>query len=141
MLKLSIWDRVINAYERLQIIPTFDEVKASSRFSKNCGSRKIIFKITIDTLISLAMAFGAGWNGLVYLLLLIFIIIFMAIAEHKGWLRFLQVFITTEPSDSEIAIEAIKAFKKMEEKLNSKDEFSMMLTLPSDLPFPPLPFF
>ena len=43
----------------------------------------------------------------------------MIIANYKGWLKFLQVFITTPPSDSEIelAIEGIKNFEKMEEKL------------------------
>ncbi|MCI8444376.1 MAG: DUF1385 domain-containing protein [Clostridia bacterium] len=107
---------VINAYQRLQRIPTFKEVKNFSRFSKKCGSRRILYKISTHSLISLAIAFLPECN---YLFLYLFIHIFMIIANYKGWLEFLQVFITTPPSDSEIelAIEGIKNFEKMEEKL------------------------
>lgn len=115
---------VINAYEKLQRVPTFDEVKKSSRFLKECGSSKILYKISSYTLMSLIIAFVAEWNIYIYFLLVIIIPIFMAIANKKRWLRFLQVFVTEIPSDSEIelAIEGIKAFERMEEKLNDEDD-------------------
>lgn len=122
---------VINSYENLQRIPTSDEVKSSSRFSKCCGSRKILFKISIYTLESLIIAFGFTSNIIIYILLNIFIIVFIIIADMKGWLRFLQVFITTIPSDSEIevAIEGIKNFEKMEEEFKNKSKISMSITI------------
>ena len=45
-------------------------------------------------------------------------------AEYKGWLRFLQILITTPPTNSEIevAVEGIKFFEKMEEKISSNEE-------------------
>ena len=115
---------VINVYTKLQRIPTFDEVKKSSRFSKICGSRKNLFKISYYTLLSLVIVFATGCNGFVYFGLVIIISIFMAIAEYNGWLIFLQAFITMPPSDSEIklAIEGVKAFEEMEEKLKNRKE-------------------
>lgn len=129
---------VINAYEKLQRVPTFDEVKKSSRFSKECGSRNIINKLCFYTLISLTIAFAAKLNSLVYCILIISIFIFTVISKYTGWLRFMQVFITTPPSDSEIelAIEGVKAFEKMEEKLNNKDEIIIV----SNFPILPPPF-
>lgn len=128
---------VINAYEKLQRIPTFDEVKVSSRFSKNCGSKEILYRISNYMLISLIIAFVTRWNGFYYFWLAIIISISMGIAYSKGWLRFLQVFITTPPSDSEIelAIEGIKEFEKMEEKLNHEGEISKEIPFPYDTPF------
>lgn len=110
---------IANAYQKLQRVPTLDELKTFSRFYKKCGSRKVLIKISTYTLISLAIAFVANWNSLIYCLLIILIAIFMIIAERKGWLSFLQVFITNIPSDSEleVAIEGIKNFEKMEEKI------------------------
>ena len=115
---------VINAYDKLQRIPTFDEVKKSSRFSKKCGSRKEICKICMYTVISLAIAFGAEINIFDYSFIVIGTSIFLIMAEYKGWLRFLQILITTPPTNSEIevAVEGIKFFEKMEEKISSNEE-------------------
>lgn len=114
---------VTNAYYKLQRIPTFDEVKKSSRFSKDCGSRREICKICMYTLISLATAFVSEINIFAYNFIIIGTSIFSIIAERKGWLRFLQILITTPPTDSEIevVVEGIKFFEKMEEKISSNE--------------------
>ena len=117
---------VINAYYKLQRVPTIEETKESSRFSKNCGSREIICRIWTYSLASLEMAFIASKSAIVYFVIFIGTIYFSNLAKRKGWLRFLQIFITTSPSDEEIevAVEGIKYFEKMEEQL-SKESYYM----------------
>ena len=120
----------INAYEKLQRVPTLQEIKKFSRFSKDCGSRIILSRIFMLSMISLAMAFLSGDNGLLYLLVILLITLFMIFAVAKGWLVFLQVFITTKPSDDEIelAIEGLKEFENMEERLEKK-EYSIIMEM------------
>lgn len=117
---------VINAYYKLQRVPTIEETKESSRFSKICGSREIICRIWTYSLASLEMAFIASKSAIVYFVIFIGTIYFSNLAKRKGWLRFLQIFITTSPSDEEIevAVEGIKYFEKMEEQL-SKESYYM----------------
>ena len=131
----------INAYEKLQRIPTLDEVKTFSRFSENCGSQKIFGKIIYNTLISFALAFVASWNVCVYLVLVIAIAVLAEFVKHKGYLRFLQVLITNVPSDSEleVAIEGIKNFEEMEKNFNIGDGYYMILNYSRDHQIP-LPF-
>ncbi len=122
---------VINAYRKLKRIPTFEEVKKSSRFSTKCGSRTIINNIVMYSLVCLAMVFVAKWNFILYLLVIVLIPIFRMLADKKGWLKFLQVFITEKPSDAEIklAIEGIKNYEAMEEKINEQQ-----MEIPEDFP-------
>ena len=72
------------------------------------------------------MAFIASKSAIVYFVIFIGTIYFSNLAKRKGWLRFLQIFITTSPSDEEIevAVEGIKYFEKMEEQL-SKESYYM----------------
>lgn len=111
----------INAYEKYQRIPTFEEIKRSSRFSKSCGSMKHLKQIAICSLISLSVAFLADWNSIAYFISLVLIVV---LSYFDGWIRFLQIFITSKPSDKEIevAIEGLKNFEELEDVL-LKDTF------------------
>lgn len=110
---------VINCYEKLKRIPTFEEVKKASRFHKRCESSANINNIVMNLLLSLSTAFVANWSIIFDLSLCIHILIFRLFADKKGWLRFLQVFVIAKPSDEdiELAIEGIKNYEKMEEDL------------------------
>ncbi len=110
---------VINCYEKLKRIPTFEEVKKASRFHKRCGSSANINNIVMYLLLSLSTAFVANWSIIFCLSLCILIVIFRLFADKKGWLRFLQVFVTAKPSDEdiELAIEGIKNYEIMEADL------------------------
>ena len=112
---------VLNAYIKFQRIPTFKEVKQSSIFSKYCGSRIIYHNLIYSILISCSIAFILQHGLIIYYTSFIFITLLMAIAEKKGLLKFLQIFVTTPPSNVEIKVvlEGIKAFEKMEEILNN----------------------
>lgn len=114
---------VINCYEKLKRIPTFEEVKKASRFHKRCGCSVNINNIVMNLLLSLSTAFVANWSIIFCLsLYIILILIFRLFADKKGWLRFLQVFVTAKPSDEdiELAIEGIKNYEKMEEDFFDK---------------------
>lgn len=111
---------VINCYEKLKRIPTFEEVKKASRFHKRCGSRVRINNMVMNLLVSLSTVFVANWSIIFHLVFCILILIFRIFADEKGWLRFLQVFVTAKPSDEDIklAIEGIKNYERMEESFN-----------------------
>lgn len=123
---------VINCYEKLKRIPTFEEVKNASRFHKRCGSRVTINNIVMHLLISLSFAFAANWNIFFRLSLCILILIFRLFADKKGWLRFLQVFVTEKPSDEdiELAIEGIKNYEKMENIFQDDSDLIEMFNMP-----------
>lgn len=122
---------VANAYEALQRIPTIEEVKNFSRFSKKCGSNKAFSKLFFYCMLSIAMCFSY-YNIVVYFILLLLILVYMIQAKKHGWLIFLQVFITTKPSDKELklAIEGLKNFEIMEEEIDKKENIFTMIELP-----------
>lgn len=129
---------VVNCYEKLKRIPTFEEVKKASRFHKRCGSIEIIDNIVMHLLLSLSIAFVANWSTVLYLLLLcILILIFRVLADKKGWLRFLQVFFTAKPSDEdiELAIEGIKNYEKMEKAFQDNSDLTKMFSMPHECIF------
>ncbi len=132
---------VINSYEELKRIPTFEEVKKASRFSKKCGSRQLINKVVMYLLVSLSMAFVANWNVYLYFLLCALIPITRIFADKNGWLRFLQVFVTAKPSDEhiELAIEGIKRYEEMEQSNNNEKPIVIEISDPEDFLF--MPFF
>jgi len=127
----------INAYIKLQKIPTVEEVKTFSRFSKKCGSRKIISRIFYCSMISIAMAFLPYYNFLIYLIAVLLITEFTRVAEKNGWLAFLQVFITSKPSNKEIelAVEGLRQFEIMEEQLKKIEQDFIKMELTHDLPY------
>lgn len=108
----------INAYQKYQRIPTIEEVNNSSRISKGCGSKEIIYKIVQFVSICLILAFYKGdyFNEIVLILL---DVAFVGLANEKGWLTFFQLLITEKPSNAEIevAIEGLKNYEELEEKI------------------------
>lgn len=115
----------VNAYEQLQRIPTLGEIKRFSRFSKDCGFMLIIHRIVTHLSVIILLLFAIGGNMLAYSFALAIIPTFMVIAWRKGWFEFLQVLVTTPPTDNEleVAIEGLKKFEEMEEALNSQPSF------------------
>ena len=121
---------VINAYTDLQRIPSFDEVKKASRFSRHCGSMKLIEDLSFKMVFAILIA-CIGIPGLTilnYALLVLFVFILYILEIKNKWLKVLQVFITSTPSDTEIevAIEAIKNFEQMENAFSGGSECIMI---------------
>lgn len=155
--------KAINIYNKTHKVPTFAEIKKASRISKNCGSTIIFNDIFEDilTIIGIAIVFfvllpevdsvykwlskfqlpkysyyGAAL-GIFLFITIAYITVFyslLIIVRKFKLVRFMQVFVTEEPTDREIylAIEAIKNFEQMEkiyeeyglEGLNIKAIFS-----------------
>ncbi|MBP3707821.1 MAG: DUF1385 domain-containing protein [Clostridia bacterium] len=115
----------INAYNTLQRIPTLEEIRSFSRFRKDCGSRFTFKTLSINLLSTLLFAIQGYINTTFFLKLflligsLMLIDIVISFISDRGWLRFLQVFITEKPSDKELllAIEGLKNFEEMEAEL------------------------
>ena len=84
-------------------------------------SRRILTHLSVIIL----LLFAITGNMLAYYFALAIIPAFMVIAWRKGWFKFLEVFVTAPPTDSEleVAIEGLKKFEEMEESLNSQPSF------------------
>ena len=114
--------KVVNAYIRLQRIPNLEELRKESRFSIECGSRKmfreIFGKLIITFLIAMAPKFGVRNS----ILLIEFMVILYMVGSILGVFKYLQILVTNQPSDKEleVAIEAIKKFDELEKKLDSE---------------------
>lgn len=118
---------VLNAYEKLQRVPTLEELKSFSRFSKSCGSRSITDQLILEIIVSLCLAFGATLPIPIYLLLLVIVCTFVIISIKTGLFRFAQILLTNKPSDKELqlAIEGIKNFEEMENSIYEDFIFSL----------------
>lgn len=119
----------INAYDKLRRIPTLEELRSFSRFRKNCRSRAIFKKLSVNLLYVLLIVVQGYIDSIllsIFLLfgLLILIDVIISYSSDKGWLRFLQVFVTEKPSDKELllAIEALKNFEEMEEEFEQMNK-------------------
>ena len=70
----------INAYEQLQRIPSLDEIKSFSRFSKDCGFMLISRRILTHLSVIILLLFAITGNMLAYYFALAIIPAFMVIA-------------------------------------------------------------
>lgn len=114
----------LNAYEKLQRIPTLEEIRNFSCFHRYCGSRFIFSRILAFLMLCLSMAFFAVNYSLLYFISIGLIIVFIIVSDKCGLLKFLQIFVTNRPSDKElmVAIEGLKKFEFMEDYFqNEKD--------------------
>lgn len=111
---------VLNAYSILERAPTLDEIKKFSRFSKKCGSRLLLSKVCLYTIISILMALVPYIEFIPYIILLSVFTILFIIDSKTGILRFLQIFVTTKPTDKELllAIEGIKQHEITEKQIS-----------------------
>lgn len=125
----------INAYNKLNRIPTLKELKKSSRFSNHCGSNKINGIIIIFAFISFAGPFLI-WMGVIkYLIIMMLIPIIIAVLSYVGVMNMLQVFFTNKPTDIElqVALEGLKRYEKLENTIQNvssvEDFMETMITI------------
>lgn len=111
--------KICNAYDKYQRLPTLEEIKKESRFSKYCGSmessRKIIFSL------------GYFLSGLIFFsngmykeyIISIIVVFFISITLNK----YLQIFITSKPNDEDIklAMDGVEMFLEIERRLQNGD--------------------
>lgn len=126
---------VLNAYQSLQKVPTLEEVKQFSHFSKNCGSRFIISRIFLFSIFSFSFSFLSVYYVIFHCLIILLAIIFSKYEKKYGWLSFLQIFITSKPTDNELhlAIEGLKQFELMENSLENGDEILAKIEIPYEI--------
>lgn len=121
----------VNAYQTLQRVPSLEEIKHFSRFIKTCGSASLFGNIILWLLVISNIIFVFPNNFALFLLILIASIVFKHFAVKNGWLNFLQVFVTSKPSNAElsVAIQGLKKFEKLEDFLenNNQDFWSIVL--------------
>lgn len=112
----------VNAYNTLKRIPSFDEICACSRFTLDCGSRILIRRSLIYTIISLEIMTFGRMNGYVYLAIIIVTSIVIALFDKFKWYKFFQVLVTNKPSKVElmVAYKGIVAFDRMENDIENE---------------------
>lgn len=126
---------VINAYNKLDRIPSLEELKKSSRFSNNCGSNKINGIIIIFTFISFAGPFLIRMGVIKYLIIMTLIPITIAILSYVGAMNIFQVFFTNKPNDVElqVALEGLKKYEDLEKQIQDtsriEDFIETMITI------------
>lgn len=126
---------VINAYEKLQRIPTIQEARTFSRFYKRCGSNEIIFRTIYYMVLTICFVLIGFLNGWICILIMTISSILIIIADFKKWFRFFQVFFTNVPSDDEleVAIEGLKNSERMEEEISNPDNLFDVIGMFVDL--------
>ncbi len=110
---------LINAYYKLERVPSLEEIKTFSRFSEYCGSRVVTSIIIGYIPISLAIAFYDEIHIIAYLLICIISFIISKKMLKKDFIKIDQVLFTTPPTDLElkVAIKALDILLKEEEKI------------------------
>lgn len=126
---------VINAYNKLNRIPTLNELKKSSRFSNRCGSNKINGIIIIFAFISFAGPFLIRMGVIKYLIIMTLIPIIIAVLSYIGAMNIFQVFFTNKPNDVElqVALEGLKKYEDLEKQIQDtsliEDFMETMITI------------
>lgn len=106
-----------NAYNKLQRIPTLEEVKKYSRFSSNSKICMPISRIFSQAMLILFLIFFGNVSFGILLFFSIIIPVASFFITSSGILNFLQVFVTSKPTDEElkVAITAVRIYEKMED--------------------------
>lgn len=110
---------VINAYNKLDRIPSLQELKKSSRFSNNCGSNKTNSIIIMFAFISFAGPFLIKMGVIKYLIIMMLIPIIIAVLSSVGAINIFQVFVTNKPTDIElrVALEGLEKYEDLESQI------------------------
>ena len=110
---------VLNAYHKLGKVPSLEEIKTFSRFSKYCGCRVLTSKIIEDIPTTLAIAFYAEIHFIPYILICIFSYIIGRKLLKKDFIKVEQILFTEPPTDLEleVAIKGLETLLKEEEKI------------------------
>lgn len=121
----------ISAYEKLQRIPTLEEIKASTRYKKSCGSRIIISKVFFGLAFSVIVCTCAYISVPMYFLLAGVLLLLGIIEKKTRFLRWLQFLVTNTPTDKELelALETIKFYDEMEETVPDEDMPSIVVEI------------
>lgn len=113
---------LINAYSDLGRVPTLEELKKYTRFSKYCGGN--------ETLIVTFMLILMLWCTFMFTLLqsciiLVCSLIVLVFFWQLGWLNFIQLLTTMKPTDKELelAIEAAEYWEECEEEFKARDDY------------------
>ena len=109
--------KACSAYDKYRRLPTMDEIKKESRFSKYCGSIEV----------SKNIIFSVGYCLSTYLLLsrekyVLFCIAMLIISIVSiTFKKYMQIFVTSPPRDDdiELAREGISAFIELENKIKN----------------------
>ena len=121
----------INAYNTLGHVPSLDEIKHYSRFTKYCGSRIPIGECFYRLLMSLIPAiFGAYCTSVFIIVAVILLVVPDEKLMQLYYLNPLQFFVTNKPTDLElnVAIEGLKELERFEVELEKqlKDMMEMV---------------
>lgn len=108
-----------NAYNELGRIPTLEEVKKYSRFSKNCNIIWTFMGITFNLIFWTFLSFCKLVPFILCVLICLVIMFGVPFIFLRGYLNFLQIFVTSKPSDEEliVAIEGIRSYEEMEKNV------------------------
>lgn len=103
----------LNAYNELQRIPTLDEIKKFSRFSRHCSSQsQLITQLGIFLFIIIAILFYS-YNYFLFMGIILAIGAFLLTIRKSNRFIFLQVFFVSKPTDKELLL-AITALEELE---------------------------
>jgi len=95
---------VVNAYNQFGRVPSIEEAKQFSRFSKHCGSQSTINHLILSITTCILCCIACKIPIAIYLPLLIIIQGFCILASKKGWFKFFQAFVTEEPTEDELEV-------------------------------------
>ncbi len=120
---------VINAYTNLGRIPTWEELKKSSRFSNHCGSNKANELIITVTFLSFAGPFLIKMGVVKYLIIMMLISMIIAVLSYVGAINILQVFVTNKPTDIElrVALEGLKKYDDLERQIQDISDIEVFV--------------
>ncbi len=115
---------VYTAYHRLNRVPMFNELKETTKFSKNCGSlaviRRWVYEILFYVMYLLIVLYCVCGLNLLVLAVYTLMVIPLVIIERKfNFFMFLEVFFLSKPTDKELrlALKGLKETLKMDNQL------------------------
>lgn len=129
----------ISAYNRLDRVPTVKEIKKESHFSKLCGSNFIFTRIISSLWLITCWLNAESLGVIIYMILVIFGIIVIEFLGRCGVFNGLQMFVTANPTDTEIhlAQKGIELLDKLENEdvdrrdfISSEEMLKEILSIP-----------
>ena len=107
---------VRNAYVKLQKVPTIEEAKKCSKISKSCTIAFSLSRLISNITILIVITLLSSESFVIYTLLAIGVPVILTLLANWGVFDFVQLLFASKPTDKEleVAIEAVKAFEKME---------------------------
>jgi uncharacterized protein YqhQ len=133
--------KVINAYNKFNRVPTFDEVKKASRYSSSCTFMNQIALLVAIFIIFLSNLFIARINLKIHIVFIVIAVIIAGLYKKLNFLKYFEFLVTSEPDDIQIncAIKGVEAFVEFEKEtvtINDEKEkagFTKIIHDPDDL--------